>query len=376
MSALDESPAAGGRYRVLIDALPVGVYQTDPNGSCVLVNQRWRELSGLSAAEAAGYGWASAIHPADRERVVARWRSALEMRGEFSDVEYRYLRPDGRVLWVASSAAALRDARGFITGFLVTCIDVTERRRTEQALRESRSIAEARLRASNADLERLAHVASQDLREPLGVVIGFLELLERRYPDRLGEDGMQFVTAALSGARRMQKLTRGLIELSRLAGAEPRYEMVDCAVIAAEVVRDLGAAIDESGASVTVGELPVVRADREQLARVLKNLIANAIKFRAAEPPRVTVEGRELSPGSWEISVADNGLGVDPRHAERVFETFRRLHSSEAYAGTGVGLAVCRHIVERHGGVLRVEPVATGGSRFVFTLVAQPESRD
>jgi PAS domain S-box-containing protein len=376
MSALDESPAAGGRYRVLIDALPVGVYQTDPNGSCVLVNQRWRELSGLSAAEAAGYGWASAIHPADRERVVARWRSALEMRGEFSDVEYRYLRPDGRVLWVASSAAALRDARGFITGFLVTCIDVTERRRTEQALRESRSIAEARLRASNADLERLAHVASQDLREPLGVVIGFLELLERRYPDRLGEDGMQFVTAALSGARRMQKLTRGLIELSRLAGAEPRYEMVDCAVIAAEVVRDLGAAIDESGASVTVGELPVVRADREQLARVLKNLIANAIKFRAAEPPRVTVEGRELSPGSWEISVADNGLGVDPRHAERVFEMFRRLHSSEAYAGTGVGLAVCRHIVERHGGVLRVEPVATGGSRFVFTLVAQPESRD
>jgi PAS domain S-box-containing protein len=376
MSALDESPAAGGRYRVLIDALPVGVYQTDRNGSCVLVNQRWRELSGLSAAEAAGYGWASAIHPADRERVVARWRSALEMRGEFSDVEYRYLRRDGRVLWVASSAAALRDARGFITGFLVTCIDVTERRRTEQALRESRSIAEARLRASNADLERLAHVASQDLREPLGVVIGFLELLERRYPDRLGEDGMQFVTAALSGARRMQKLTRGLIELSRLAGAEPRYEMVDCAVIAAEVVRDLGAAIDESGASVTVGELPVVRADREQLARVLKNLIANAIKFRAAEPPRVTVEGRELSPGSWEISVADNGLGVDPRHAERVFEMFGRLHSSEAYAGTGVGLAVCRHIVERHGGVLRVEPVATGGSRFVFTLVAQPESRD
>jgi chemotaxis family two-component system sensor kinase Cph1 len=342
----------------------------------VLVNQRWRELSGLSAAEAAGYGWASAIHPADRERVVARWRSALEMRGEFSDVEYRYLRPDGRVLWVASSAAALRDARGFITGFLVTCIDVTERRRTEQALRESRSIAEARLRASNADLERLAHVASQDLREPLGVVIGFLELLERRYPDRLGEDGMQFVTAALSGARRMQKLTRGLIELSRLAGAEPRYEMVDCGVVAAEVVRDLGAAIDESGASVTVGELPVVRADREQLARVLKNLIANAIKFRASEPPRVTVEGRELSPGSWEISVADNGLGVDPRHAERVFETFGRLHSSEAYAGTGVGLAVCRHIVERHGGVLRVEPVATGGSRFVFTLVAQPESRD
>ncbi|HVD58329.1 MAG TPA: ATP-binding protein [Thermoleophilaceae bacterium] len=376
MSALDESPAAGGRYRVLIDALPVGVYQTDRNGSCVLVNQRWRELSGLSAAEAAGYGWASAIHPADRERVVARWRSALEMRGEFSDVEYRNLRPDGRVLWVASSAAALRDARGFITGFLVTCIDVTERRRTEQALRESRSIAEARLRASNADLERLAHVASQDLREPLGVVIGFLELLERRYPDRLGEDGMQFVTAALSGARRMRKLTRGLIELSRLAGAEPRYEMVDCAVIAAEVVRDLGAAIDESGASVTVGELPVVRADREQLARVLKNLIANAIKFRAAEPPRVSVEGRELSPGSWEISVADNGLGVDPRHAERVFEMFGRLHSSEAYAGTGVGLAVCRHIVERHGGVLRVEPVATGGSRFVFTLVAQPESRD
>jgi PAS domain S-box-containing protein len=361
MSALDESPAAEGRYCVPIDALPVGVYQTDPDGSCMLVNERWRELSGLSAAEAAGHGWASAIHPADRERVVARWRSALEMRSEFSDVEYRYLRPDGRVVWVAGSAAALRDARGVATGFLVTCIDLTERRRAEAARR---------------DLERLAHVASQDLREPLGVVIGFLELLERRYPDRLGEDGMQFVTAALSGARRMQKLTRGLIELSRLAGAEPRYELVDSAAVAAEVVRDLGAAIDESGASVTVGELPVVRADREQLARVLQNLIANAIKFRADEPLRVTVEGRELSRGSWEISVADNGLGVDPKHAARVFEIFGRLHSSEAYAGTGVGLAVCRHIVERHGGAIRVEPVAPRGSRFVFTLVAQPASRD
>jgi PAS domain S-box-containing protein len=376
MSALDESRAAEGRYRVPIDALPIAVYQTGPDGSCVLVNERWRELSGLSAAEAAGHGWTCAIHPADRERVVARWRSALELGSEFSDVEYRYLRPDGRVVWVASSAAALRDARGLVTGFLVTCIDVTERRRTEQVLREDRRIAEERLRTSNADLERLAHVASHDLREPLGVVIGFLELLERRYPDRLGEDGMQFVTAALSGARRMQKLTLGLIDLSRLAGAEPRYEMVDSAALAAEVVRDLGAAIDESGASVTVGELPVVRADREQLARVLQNLIANAIKFRADEPLRVTIEGRELLRGSWEISVADNGLGVDPNHAARVFEMFGRLHSSEAYAGTGVGLAVCRHIVERHGGVIRVEPVAPRGSRFVFTLVAQPASRD
>jgi signal transduction histidine kinase len=207
------------------------------------------------------------------------------------------------------------------------------------------------------------------------VVIGFLELLERRYPDRLGDDGMQFVSAALSGARRMHKLTHGLIDLSRLAGAEARYEIVDCGAIAAEVIRDLGAAIDGSGASVTVGELPVVRADREQLARVLENLIANAIKFRADEPLRVTVEGRALSRGSWEISVADNGLGVDPAHAERVFEMFGRLHPSEAYTGAGVGLAVCRHIVERHGGVIRVEPVAPRGSRFVFTLVAAPASR-
>ena len=374
MSALDESPAAEGRYRVLIDALPVGIYQTGPDGSCVLVNERWRELSGLSAAEAGGHGWAAAIHPSDRERVAARWRAALERSGEFSDVEYRYLRPDGRVVWVASSAGALRDARGLVTGFLVTCIDLTERRSTEQALRESRRIAEDRLRASNTDLERLAHVASHGLSEPLRVVIGFLELLERGYPDRLGEDGMQFVTAALSGARRMQKLTRGLIDLSRLAGSEPHYEIVDSGAIAAEVIRDLGAAIDESGASVTVGELPVVRADREQLARVLENLFANAIKFRADEPLRVTVEGRALSRGSWEISVADNGLGVDPEHAERVFEMFGRLHPSDAYAGAGVGLAVCRHIVERHGGVIRVEPLAPRGSRFVFTLVAAPAS--
>jgi PAS domain S-box-containing protein len=372
MSALNESPAAGPRYRALIEAVPVGIHQADPAGECVLVNRRWRELSGLSSADAAGHGWAAAIHPDDRERVMAEWRAVIRWGGESGEVEYRFLRPDGKVVWVAGSVAALRDARGSLTGFLGTCVDVTERRRADAALRGSLRRADKRLKASGADLERLAQVASHDLQERLRVVTGFLELLERRYGDRLDDDGMQFVSAALSGAQRMQRLVRGMVELSRLGSEEPRYETVDAAAIAAEAVRDLGAAIDESGAAITIEELPVVRADPEQLGRVLRHLIANAIRFRADEPPRVTVEGRERSPGSWELSVTDNGIGIDRRQAERVFEMFGSLHPGEAPAGAGVGLAVCRRIVQRHGGSIRVEPVAPRGSRFVFTLAAPP----
>ena len=373
MSALNESPAAEPRrYWALIEAVPVGIHQADSAGECVLVNQRWRELSGLSSADAAGHGWAAAIHPDDRERVMAEWRAVVSRGGESGEVEYRLLRPDGKVVWVAGSVAALRDARGSLTGFLGTCVDVTERRRADAALREGLRRAEERLKASGADLERIAHVASHDLQERLRVVAGFLELLERRYGDRLDDDGMQFVSAALSGAQRMQRLIRGMVELSRLGSEEPRYQTVDAAAIAAEAVRDLGAAIDESGAAITIGELPVVRADPEQLGVVLRHLIANAIRFRADETPRVRVEGRERSPGSWELSVTDNGSGIDRRQAERVFEMFGSFHPGDAPAGAGVGLAVCRRIVQSHGGSIRVEPVTPRGSRFVFTLAAPP----
>ena len=376
MSTLDEPPAAAQPCRALIDAVPVGICQAGPAGGCLLVNERWRELSGLSSAESAGHGWTAAIHPDDRERVVAGWLAMVRGAGEFSDVEYRFLRRDGSVVWVAGEAVALRNGFGGVTGFLGVCIDLTERHKAEAALRESRRRAEARLEASMADLERFAHVASHDLQERQRAVTGFLELLERSHGDRLDEEGMHFVRAALANARRMQKPIKGLLGLSLPSSEEPSYETVDVGALVGGAVRDLREAVDESGASVTISELPQLRADRGQLAHVLRSLIATAIEFRSGEPPRVTVQGRELGRDSWEISVAAPGVGIDPQQAERALEGFGALDSGEESAGPGIGLALCRRIVERQGGSIRAEPLAPRGTRFVLSLTAPPSSGD
>jgi two-component system, chemotaxis family, sensor kinase Cph1 len=285
---------------------------------------------------------------------------------------------------------ATRKRRGR-RGFLDAYVDVTEQRNSEPQLERyapgtARDItdplaleaalqsktaelerARIRLEASHADLERFAAVASRDLQEPLRVVTGFLELLERRYGDRLDDDGMQFVGAALSGARRMQRLIRGLLDICALGRDEPRYETIDTAELVAEVVRDLRPAIEAMSATVVTGELPVVRADPDQLRRLLETLVANAIRLCEEERPQVLVAGHELSAERWELSVTDNAVGIDP---DRAFELLGGLDTGEAHEGTGVGLAVCRRIVERHGGSIRVESVAPRGNRFVFTLAA------
>jgi light-regulated signal transduction histidine kinase (bacteriophytochrome) len=225
----------------------------------------------------------------------------------------------------------------------------------------------ALLERSNEELQRFATVASHDLREPLRVVSGFAEMLERRHKDQLGDEGARFIDAITKGVARMDEMIADLLAYARAGRADQPLEPVDCAQVVADVLAGLELAIRDSGAAIEVGELPTVTGNPAALRQVFQNLIANAMKFAGDDPPRIRVWAAEV-PGGWRFSVRDNGIGIDPQEADKIFGMFARGKSGQRYQGTGVGLALCQRIVEVHGGRIWVEPAPGGGSQFMFTI--------
>lgn len=224
----------------------------------------------------------------------------------------------------------------------------------------------ARLERSNVDLEQFASVASHDLQEPLRKMSGFSELLLRRYEDELDERGREYLLFVADGARRMRVMIDGILELARV-GSGGAFEEVDCIEVAHEALSNLSAEVAETGAVVELGELPVVSGDRALLVALFQNLIGNSLRFRSARPLRVVV-GVVEGPGEWRFVVRDNGIGIEPKHSEEIFEMFQRLQSRERYGGTGIGLAICRRIVEHHGGKIWLDTPAGPGAAIGFTL--------
>jgi len=243
--------------------------------------------------------------------------------------------------------------------------DVTERKGVERALREKTE----ELARSNEDLEQFAYVASHDLREPLRTVTSYVQLLARRYEGKLDADADEFIRFAVDGAIRMWNLVNDLLTYSHVGMGRNELEPTDSDAVLAQSVNDLKVAIEENGALVTHAHLPMVMADRPQLGQLFRNLIGNAIKFRGNEPPRIHISANRNGNG-WTFSVRDNGIGIAPEYSERIFVVFQRLHSREEYAGTGVGLAICKKIVERHGGRIWVKSDVGKGSAFYFILPA------
>jgi PAS domain S-box-containing protein len=227
----------------------------------------------------------------------------------------------------------------------------------------------AELERSNADLEQFAYVASHDLAEPLRSIAGFTQLLERRYGDSLDSDATEFVGFIVDGVSRMQSLIDDLLLYSRVGRSETDLSDVDCGAIVDQALRSLAAPIEESGAKVTVGDLPVVRGRPRELGQLFSNLISNAVKFHdEGELPEVAISATAAGEGGWLIAVSDNGIGIEERHAERIFKMFQRLHARDEYVGTGIGLALCRKVVESHGGRIEVESTPGAGSTFSFTI--------
>jgi PAS domain S-box-containing protein len=248
---------------------------------------------------------------------------------------------------------------------LLAIEDISKRKEAEGAL----ELHTKELERSNADLEQFAYVASHDLQEPLRMITSFTQLLAKRYKGKLDADADEFIAYIVDGATRMHRLINDLLAYARLGSRAAEFVPTDCEAIFAEAVSNLGSAMEENEATVTHDPLPTVMADKDQLSRVFQNLLNNAIKFRAADSPVVHVSAHR-NEKEWLFSVRDNGIGIDPAQFERVFLLFQRLHGKSEYSGTGVGLAICRKIVERHGGKIWIESQAGKGSTFCFTIPA------
>jgi signal transduction histidine kinase len=241
--------------------------------------------------------------------------------------------------------------------------DVAERKRAEEALAQQAQ----ELARSNTELEQFAYVASHDLQEPLRMVRSYVQLLDRRYKGQLDKDADEFIAYAVDGATRMQTLINDLLKYSRVGTQGKPVKPTDCAKVLQTVLANLQMAIEENDAQMTHDDLPTVMADEVQLTQLFQNLISNAIKFHSDDPPKVHV-GVEHRSGEWMFSVRDNGIGIESQQTERIFMIFQRLHTREEYKGTGIGLAVCKKIVGRHGGRIWVEAEPGKGSTFFFTI--------
>ncbi|WP_374118227.1 sensor histidine kinase [Streptomyces sp. RKAG337] len=238
--------------------------------------------------------------------------------------------------------------------------------------REQLDLQAAELRRSNAELEQFAYVASHDLQEPLRKVASFCQLLQRRYADQLDDRAVQYIDFAVDGANRMQTLIHDLLAFSRVGRLHTDNETVDLEELFSRTTDALSIAVEESGARITHDPLPAVSGDATQLGMLLQNLVSNALKFRSAErTPAVQLSAR-CEDGLWHFAVTDNGIGIGAEYAERVFVIFQRLHTREAYPGNGIGLALCKKIVEFHGGTIAIDPGHTPGARITFTLPGLP----
>jgi PAS domain S-box-containing protein len=378
--------------RLLIEGTgDYAIFMLNPDGKIATWNAAAERINGYRAEEIVGRHL-SIFYP--KEAVERGWPDEelrrAEADGRFEDEGWR-VRKDGSTFWANVVISPLRDSAGRLLGFSKISRDLTERKRAEEEVRNhrdrlarandvlhaeiaERKRAEERLRQtaadltrSNRDLEQFAYVASHDLQEPVRMVSLYIQMLERRYRDKLDERARQYIARVVDGAHHMHTLINDLLAYARAGKASKDPEPVDCAAAFDRAADHLAQSIRTSGASVTRGELPSVRADATQLVQLFQNLIGNAIKFRADRPPQVRVEAT-ADGDSWRFSVRDNGIGIDPQYHNRLFVIFQRLHGREEYPGTGIGLAICKRIVERNGGRIWLESAPGEGSTFYFTL--------
>ena len=342
-------------YAELFDRAPVGYLAVRGDGSVRLANEKAASMLGYQVEELCDRALSDLLVEGGGDE-----EDAVERPGQLT-------RADGSPLWVRLTGHAVGDE--VRVGF----VDVSELRKVEQTLAEKA----ADLERSNLALRQFAYAASHDLKEPLRTISSFLGLLRQDTAGTLAPEVDEYIGIVVDAATRMRALIDSLLEYSRVSVREARRQPVPVRDVLDEAVANLRMAISETGANIDIGELPTVSGDRTMLVQLLQNLVGNALKFRGETKPEVRVRA-ERDPEGWRLSVGDNGIGIEPEHADQIFDVFGRLHSQAEYPGFGVGLSICKQIAESHGGRIWVESSPGVGATFVFTLpdADSPPTRD
>ena len=365
------------RFRQLADSMPQMVWATLPDGYHEYFNQQWYEYTGLSFEQTKASAWASVLHPDDTTRTWDVWRNCLET-GDLYQIEYRMRRADGQYRWFLARATPARDEAGNIVRWYGTCTDVDDQKRQAdvlEALVQQRTVdlqrAKDDLERSNFDLIQFASVASHDLKEPLRKVRAFGTMLETLLADKLDEQEHDLFARMISASARMQALIDDVLRLSKLSDTSVNFQPTDLNEIVDGIRDDLDVTIREREAVLLVGPLPTLMAVPGQMHQLFQNLISNALKFNTGPQPTIqisTVSNGAETDNEVIITVADNGIGFDAKYKDQIFGMFKRLHGRSAFAGTGIGLTICKKIVDNHRGRIEADSKPGEGTTFTITL--------
>jgi PAS domain S-box-containing protein len=350
------------RYRTVADFTYAWEFWQSPEGKLIYVSPSCERITGYTAAQFLNneHLMDQIILPEDSELYMKHFSKAnLDPADTFT---FRVKRKDGEIRWIEHVCRPVINENGEYLGIRGSNRDVTDRMQAQEEILEKTM----ELERSNTELERFAYVASHDLQEPLRTISSYLQLLERRYKERLDEKGLQYMDFTVRAANRLQNMISGLLEYSRVETRGQPFGPVNCETVLRQTLENLRKAIDESNAQVTYSPLPTVPADRQQLVRLFQNLLANSIRYRGQEPPRIHVSA-EQQKGDWVFAVQDNGIGIDPEYKDQIFVIFQSLHGRDV-PGIGLGLSVAKRIVERHGGRIWVESRPGEGATFYFTI--------
>ncbi len=370
MRAEEQRARLAERLELATWAAGIGIWDWDIQNNRLVWDEQMYTLYGRQPHEFAGayQAWLQGLHPDDRAASDEVSEQARRGQREY-DTEFRVIWPNGSIHWLHAAGQVFFDASVQAVRMIGVNYDITARKQAEEELRHTLE----ELRRSNAELEQFAYVSSHDLQEPLRAVAGMVQLLQQQYQGRLDKRADEYIDLAVDGASRLQALINDLLAYSRVGRRRGKaIEPVDAGASLQQALRNLTVAITESQAIITSDPLPAVTADPTQLTQLFQNLIGNSLKFRGSQTPRIHIGAVKMA-DSWQFSVQDNGIGIEPQYFERIFLVFQRLHLRDDYPGTGIGLALCQKIVERHGGKIWVESQPGQGSTFYFTVKEQQQ---
>jgi PAS domain S-box-containing protein len=346
--------------RSLLEASLDPLVTISPDGKITDVNKATEDVTGCSREKLVGSDFSDYFTEPEKARVGYK---QVFTEGLVKDYPLAIRHKSGKVTDVLYNASVYRNANGEVQGVFAAARDITERKKNEEAIRQTTE----KLKQSNAELEQFAYVASHDLQEPLRMVASYVQLLERRYKGKLDSDADEFIGYAVDGANRMRSLIDDLLTYSRVGRLGKPFEAINLESTIDIVLQNLGASVADTNAVVTHDKLPIIEGDSGQMVQLFQNLIGNAIKFHGNESPLIHVSVKAQGT-DYQFGVKDNGIGIDPQYFNRLFKIFQRLHTKQEYPGSGIGLVICKKIVERHGGRIWLESQVGKGSTVYFTL--------